>query len=246
MFNEFMSGAVDFLNMKNENYIKRDGNTEIGMFLSFKYDIPVDSILYIKEIKLDKITPIVLVWVDNENAGVRDYTFYKGELAKVVTYNRNNYEASMQNKIATVLTVYGDINNTIIEYYRGFLDDSIMATKSFLDILTYSPFIMSMSYITNFLPFIEDKIIYSVLSIMYPKIKEESIISAKKLVTDLPIYTLFDTGAWYGVSNQEYTAVRFFEIQDTKTMSWEWDDDDMEENNEEELINNETYNTTEE
>lgn len=231
MFNEIMNGVVDFLNMKNDNYIKKEDTTPAAMYLELKYNIPAESILYIKEIHVEKIPPIVLVWIDyDSNVRISDYIFYKGEFSKIIAVNRKSYESNTENKIASILTIFGDCNNTIIDKYRNYLVEGMVSKVVFLDILTYTPYIMVISFITNFLPFIEDKKIFEVMQVMFPKIKFESIVSAKKLVTDLPIATLFDNGAWYGVSNQEYPAVRFFEmVEDTKTMSWEWDDDDVEE-----------------
>lgn len=245
MFNEIMNGVVDFLNMKNDNYIKKEDTTPAAMYLELRYNIPADSILYIKEIHAGKIPPIVLVWIDyDSNVRISDYIFYKGEFSKIIVANRKSYESNIENKIAIILTIYGDCNNTIIDNYRNYLLEGMTSNAAFLDVLTYTPYIMTISFIANFLPFIEDEKIFNVMKVMFPKIKYDSIISAKKLVTDLPIATLFDNGAWYGVSNQEYPAVRFFEmVEDTKTMSWEWDDDDVED---EEDDMDETDNPTEE
>lgn len=246
MFNEIMNGVVDFLNMKNDNYIKKDDTTPAAMYLELRYNIPADSILYVKEIHAGKIPPIVLVWIDYDSSvRISDYIFYKGEFSKIIISNRKSYESNIENKIAIILTIFGDCNNTIIDNYRNYLAEDVSSSNAaLLDMLTYTPYIMTISFIARFLPFIEDKKIFDVMSVMFPKIKFESIISAKKLVTDLPIATLLDNGVWYGVSNKEYPAVRFFEmVEDTKTMSWEWDDDDIEKEGDD---NNETDNNHEE
>lgn len=247
MFNEILRDVAKFINGTDAYFEEPADITPISKYVSFCYDIPVTSIVKVGRIKLDMIPDIIIAALDCELPNrFADYIFYEGELVKVISWCTPLWEKSEANKVAMLLTLIGDINNAIIVGYDKYINTK-MAANSFIDTLTYAPFILAMAYVQKHFPFIEDNVLELTFKLMYPKITHESIISARRLLEDFNVADLLDRGVWYGVSNEEYPDIRFFDLKDKVAKSvmpgkgvWNLSDmtDDMpDEYDEEESVN---------
>ena len=239
MFNEILRSVDEFIN-GGSSFNERIDTIPIARYLSLAYDIPSDAICKVSRIKMEKIPDIILVSIDcNMENRLCDYTFYEGELVKVISFSPQLWTKSEANKIAMILAILGDINNSLIEAYRPYMDQQ-MSANSFVHILS---FIMAMGYIQSCLPFIDDQIIAVTFRLMYPKITEQSVKSARKLLSQFSVADLLDKCVWYGVTNQEYPDIKFYDIKDAEVKSavpgkgvWNMSDmEDEEEFPEEEL-----------
>lgn len=244
MFNEILKCVDKFIN--GETFGERLNTVPIARYLSLAYDIPADSIAKVSRIKMEKIPDVILVSIDYELQNrICDYIFYEGELVKVISFSPQYWVKSEGDKIAIILALFGDINNSIIDAYRSYINPQMPST--FTDTLTYAPFIMAMAYIQTYLPFVDNKVIAAIFKLMYPKVTEESIKSARKLLLQFTVSDLLDQCIWYGVTNKEYPDIRSCELQDTEVKSavpgkgvWNMSDmEDEEEFPEEELEDSE-------
>ena len=235
MFNEILKSVDRFIN--GEAFEQQADKTTIAKYLSLAYDVPADSIVKITRIRMNKIPDIILVSIDYQLPNrICDYMFYEGELVKVISFFPQLWGKSEANEIAMILAIFGDINNTLIESYRKYMEQQ-MTGSSFVDTLTYAPFIMAMAYIQNRLPFMTDQVISVTFRLMYPKVTEKSIASVRRLLTQFTVSDLLDKCVWYGVTNQEYPDIRFCELQDPVAKSavpgkGVWNMSDMEDDNE--------------
>ncbi len=238
MFNEILKSVDEFINGRLLFDEKDIVNNSIVQYLSLGYDIPANSISNTARIKMDKIPDIILVAIDYDLPNrICDYIFYEGELVKVISFAPQLWNKSEANMIAMILAILGDINNSLIESYRPYIDQQ-MSANSFVDTLTYAPFIMATAYIQKRLPFITDQVISITFKLMYPKVTEKSISSARKLVSQFSVGDLLDRCIWYGVTNREYPDIRFCELKDpvAKTLvpgKGIWNLSDMQNSNEE-------------
>lgn len=235
MFNEILKSVDRFIN--GEAFEQQADKTTIAKYLSLAYDVPADSIVKLIRIKMNKIPDIILVSIDYQLPNrICDYMFYEGELVKVISFFPQLWGKSEANEIAMILAIFGDINNTLIESYRKYMEQQ-MTGSSFVDTLTYAPFIMAMAYIQNRLPFMTDQVVSVTFRLMYPKVTEKSIASVRRLLTQFTVSDLLDKCVWYGVTNQEYPDIRFCELQDPVAKSavpgkGVWNMSDMEDDNE--------------
>ena len=243
MFNEILKGVDEFIN--GRPFTLPEITVPIANYLSLAYNIPTSSITKVTKIEMKKIPDFILVSIDCDNMQNRicDYIFYEGDFVKVISFSLRDWNKSEGNKIAMILALLGDINNSIIDSCRQYAAPQNISTSTFTDIVTYAPFIMSMGYIQNYLPFVDDKIISTIFRLMYPKITEQSIRSAKKLLSQFTVSDLLDKCIWYGVTNKEYPDIRSYELEEPKVKSaapgkgiWNLSDmEDDEEISEEEL-----------
>lgn len=235
MFNEILKSVDKFIN--GETFEEQTDKSTIAKYLSLAYDIPADSIVKLTRIKMNKIPDIILVSIDYQLPNrICDYMFYEGELVKVISFFPQLWGKSEANEIAMILAIFGDINNTLIESYRKYMEQQ-MTGSSFVDTLTYAPFIMAMAYIQSHLPFMTDQVVSVTFRLMYPKITEKSITSVRRLLTQFTVSDLLDKCVWYGVTNQEYPDIRFCELPDPVAKSavpgkGVWNMSDMEDDNE--------------
>lgn len=242
MFNEILKGVDEFINM-NRAFAESSETISMARYLSLAYDIPANAIAKVTRIKMEKIPDFMLVSIDYDLQNrICDYMIYDGELVKVISFSPKHWYKSDGDKIAIILALLGDINNSIIDSYRSYINPNVIGMSTFTDTLTYAPFIMAMAYIQNYLPFIEDKIIATVFRLMYPKITEESIKSARKLLVQFSVSDLLDRCVWYGVTNKEYPDIRCCELEEPKVKTavpgkgvWNLSDMEDEEFPEEEL-----------
>ena len=235
MFNEILKSVDKFIN--GETFEEQTDKSTIAKYLSLAYDIPADSIVKLTRIKMNKIPDIILVSIDYQLPNrICDYMFYEGELVKVISFFPQLWGKSEANEIAMILAIFGDINNTLIESYRKYMEQQ-MTGSSFVDTLTYAPFIMAMAYIQSHLPFMTDQVVSVTFRLMYPKVTEKSIVSVRRLLTQFTVSDLLDKCVWYGVTNQEYPDIRFCELPDPVAKSsvpgkGVWNMSDMEDDNE--------------
>ena len=217
MFSEILKGVDKFINGENFAH-DTENTTAMARYLALAYDIPAEAIEKVSRIKMNKIPDFVLVSINHELQNrICDYMFYNGELVKVISFYPQYWNKSEGDKIAIILALFGDINNAIIDAYRPYINQQAVST--FTDTLTYAPFIMAMSYIQTYLPFVSDKVIATIFRLMYPKVTEDSIKSARKLVMQFTVADLLDQCVWYGVTNQEYPDIRSCELEDSKVKS---------------------------
>ena len=246
MFNEILKSVTTLINGGNA-FDEKEDTVPIAKYLSLAYDIPADAIAKVARIKMDKIPDIILVSIDYKlDNRICDYIFYEGELVKVISFFPQLWNRSEANMVAMILAILGDINNTLIESYRLYIDQQ-MSSNSFVDILTYAPFIMAMGYIQTHVPFVTNQVISVTFRLMYPKVTEQSISSARKLLTQFTVSDLLDKCIWYGVSNNEYPDIRFFELPDPVVKSvmpgkGVWNLSDMKEDDSEEFTDGEPDN----
>lgn len=218
MFYEIMKGVNEFLSSTKEDaFADAVDTTAIAKYLSLGYDIPADSITTVKEIRPGKNIPlIVLVDIDYKiDYRVEDYIFYKGEFTKVISFDKSLFEKGEGNIITMVLCLFGDIINTVIDSYKTLLSGTTSSQLSFVDILKYAPYIMSIAYLQEKHPYIETEKILPIFQYMYPKLTERSINSAKALTSEFTIGALFDNCVWYGVTNNEFPDIKCFDLEDT-------------------------------
>lgn len=216
MFYEIMKGVNEFLSSTKEDaFADAVDTTAIAKYLNLGYDIPADSITTVKEIRVGKTIPlIVLVDIDYKiDYRIEDYIFYKGELTKVISFDKSLFEKGEGNIITMVLCLFGDIVNTTIDSYKSLLSGTTTAQISFVDILKYAPYIMSIAYLQEKYPFIETEKILPIFQYMYPMMTEKSINSAKALTSEFTIGALFDNCVWYGVTNNEFPDIKCFDLK---------------------------------
>lgn len=247
MFNEILKGVDEFINTGAKSFTKPGETLSMARYLSLTYNIPVDAINKVTRIKMKKIPDFMLVSIDHDLENrICDYMFYDGELVKVISFSPKYWHKSEGDKIAIILALFGDINNSIIDSYRSYINPQVTSMCTFTDILTYAPFIMAMAYIQTYLPFVDNKVIATIFRLMYPKVTEESIRSARKLILQFSVYDLLDKCVWYGVTNQEYPDIRSCELAEPEVKTvvpgkgvWNLSDMEDEEFPEEELEDSE-------
>ena len=131
MFNEILKSVDKFIN--GETFEEQTDKNTIAKYLSLAYDIPADSIVKLTRIKMNKIPDIILVSIDYQLPNrICDYMFYEGELVKVISFFPQLWGKSEANEIAMILAIFGDINNTLIESYRKYIEQQ-MTGSSFVD-----------------------------------------------------------------------------------------------------------------
>lgn len=214
MFKEIMQNVVDFLSVSTMYYLDTYENLSMKKYLTLGYDIPVDSIVKMHRFTIsDKLPDVFLIDVDYDASfRVCDYAIIDGEVVKVITFNKQLLYKDEGNTIAMVLTLFGDVCNTIVEYYRPMINAGITSTVSFTNLLMYAPMVLSVAYLNEISPWIKDEDITLIVRYMYKNATEATIASARKLVTDFTIESLFDKDVWYGVTNTEYPFIRCNEV----------------------------------
>lgn len=252
MFNEIMLGVKDFLDIIPVNYLEKESTIPVAKYLSLGFDIPADSIIKVKRFKIsDNIPPITLVDVDYDTSvRVCDYGIIGGEITKIITFNTNLMRNSENNFIAMILGLFADICNSIVIAYTPMMKDinDNNTTTSFVNLLLYAPLVMSIAYIDDVMPNIETKTIANIFRYMYTKSTEDTIASARKLVSEFTPKALFDDCVWYGVTNYEYPNLRCNDVQDQPkpsdnpdaTDGWE-DGDDFEDESDLDLSQYESW-----
>lgn len=220
MFNEILRGVDEFININARPFAEPAEKLSMVRYLSLAYDIPADSIAKVTRIKMEKIPDFILVSIDYDLQNrICDYMFYDGELVKVISFSPKHWAKSEGDKVAIILALFGDINNSVIDSYRSYINPNMMGANTFTDTLTYAPFIMAMAYIQTYLPFVDDKVIATIFRLMYPQVTEESIKSARKLLMQFSVANLLDKCVWYGVTNQEYPDIRCCELKEPEVKS---------------------------
>lgn len=213
MFKEIMKNVVDFLSVSNtlkDSFSEPYDNLSVKKYLTLGYDIPVDSIVKIEEFKIShEIPKIILVDVDYDASfRVCDYVIIDGKLCKLISINNRLTLKDEGNSIAIILTLFGDICNAIVEYYRPMIVAGMSSTASFTNALMYAPMVMTVAYLNEVSPWIKDEDIALIVKYMYKNASEATIASTRKLITEFTIEALFDNCVWYGVSNKEYPCIR--------------------------------------
>lgn len=212
MFKEIMKNVVEFLAVINRDsfFSESYDNLSVKKYLSLGYDIPLDSIVKIKEFKISpEIPKIVLVDIDYDASfRVCDYVVIDGELCKIISINNRLTLKDEGNSIAITLTLFGDICNAIVEHYRPMITAGMSSTASFTNALMYAPMVMTVTYLNETSPWIKDEDIALIVKYMYANATEATIASTRKLITEFTIEALFDDCIWYGVSNKEYPCIR--------------------------------------
>lgn len=236
MFKEVMETVVDLF--KNEHYCYDKVDLKpIAMYLHLRWEEPAENIVNFKRINFSKIPNIGLVTLQSDtNKRIADYTVFNGSVAKIIGVNLTAMERNDESRIATLLALFGDINNTFIENYNPLFSSCTVSSLSVTDILAYAPFIMTIAYIQSCLPFIEDDAIAKISKLMYPNVTLDSVTSTRKLVTDFTITELLDNGIWYGVTDEDYPDARFNDKKQDYSDSWkdeEWQSLDDEGENDE-------------
>ena len=236
MFKEIMNVVADLFKNEHYCYDKLDIK-QIATYLHLRWEEPSESIINFKMIKCKKVPDIALVTLQSDtNKRIADYTIFDGNVTKIIGVNLTVMERNEESRIATLLTLFGDINNTFIENYNPLFSSCAVTSLSLTDILGYAPFIMTIAYIQSFLPFIEDDVIAKIAKLMYPNVTLDSVTSARKLVTDFTITELLDNGIWYGVTDEEYPDIRFNDKKPEYSDNWkdeEWQPLDDEGENDE-------------
>ena len=239
MFNEILKGVTEFLGFEPP-YLKKMDATTMHSFLHLRYNNPNYFVTKVTRIKIEKIPDIILVaitGIDTSNIRICDYMFYEGELVKIITFSMDVYQKSDANRIGMTIGLFGDINNSLIDSYSGY-DKNPNFMNSFVEVLLYAPFLMSVAYIQNNYPFVNDNFVSTIFTLLHPAITKQSIKSAKKLITDFTVSDLLDKGIWFGVTNEEYPDIKYLELKpNTDTVKSKipgkgvWDLNNMEEEN---------------
>lgn len=227
MFSEIMNGVAEFLGHNVNSFKESEDKTPISIYLSLGFDIPADAIVKVTSFTIPTCPcDITLVDIDHDfgdgssgNISINDFTIINGRFTKVIGINGRILKQDNLCLSAMVLGLFSDIVSTITEQYMHIVGNntSLRCSISLADILYYSPLIMSMAYIQEYYPFIEDEYLYKIYSNMYPKLTVNTIKSARRLVTEFTIKKLFDECVWYGVDNIEYPDIRCNSIKEEES-----------------------------
>lgn len=230
MFNEIMCGVSEFLGHNVNTFKESEDKTPISVYLSLGFDIPADAIVKVTTFTIPTCPcDIALVDIDHDfgdgssgNININDICVINGRITKILGINCRILRQDNLCLTAMVLGLFSDIVSTVTEQYMHILgNNTLRCSVSLGDMLYYSPLVMSMAYLQQFYPFIEDEYIYKIYCNMYPKLTINTIKSARRLVTEFTIKKLFDECVWYGVENIEYPDIRCNSI---KVGESDWED----------------------